>query len=216
MKSMLVLVLAAGFAVSGCATKKYVAREVGAVNTKVENLSTELEKTQERVRNNEVAIDKVGTEAQAGIGEAKAAAGEAKTTADGAMTKAAEAEQAAKGKLVYSVTVSNDKVTFPFNRARLSSEAQALIDEAIANVKAENRGVYIEIEGHTDAVGSDAYNQKLGEDRALAARNYLHDKHGIALARMNVISYGETKPLTDNRTSSNRAANRRVVINFLE
>lgn len=209
MKSVLVLFAAAGLAVSGCATKKYVAREVGAVNTKVEALNTEMEKTQERVRNNEVSIEKVGTDAQAGIGEAKSAA-------ESAMTKATEAEKAAKGKLVYSVTLSNDKVTFPFNRSALSPEAQALVDEAIANVKAENRGIYIEIEGHTDSVGSEAYNQKLGEDRAGAARTYLHDKHGIALSRMNVISYGESKPVSDNRTRANRSANRRVVINFLE
>ena len=169
MKSILVLVVAAGFAVSGCATKKYVAREVGAVNTKVENLNTELEKTQERVRNSEVAIDKVNTDAQSGIGEAKSAAGEAKATADGAMTKASDAEKAAKGKLIYSVTLANDKVQFPFNRAALSPEAQAMIDEAIANVKSENKGIYIEIEGHTDSVGPEAYNQKLGEERADAA-----------------------------------------------
>jgi peptidoglycan-associated lipoprotein len=216
MKSILILVVAAGFAVSGCATKKYVAREVGAVNTKVENLNTELEKTQERVRNNEVALDKVNTDAQAGIGEAKSAAGEAKTTADGALTKATEAEKAAKGKLVYTVTLANDKVMFPFNRAALSPEAQAMIDEAIANVKSENKGIYIEIEGHTDSVGPEAYNQKLGEERAAAARNYLHDKHGIALARINVISYGEAKPVADNKNSAHRAENRRVVINFLE
>ena len=92
-----------------------------------------------------------------------------------------------------------------------------MIDEAIANVKSENKGIYFEIEGHTDSVGPEAYNQKLGEERADAARNYLHDKHGIALARMSVISYGEDKPVTDNKNSSNhRCQNRRVVINFLE
>lgn len=216
MRSILAVVVAAGLAVSGCATKKYVAREVGAVNAKVENLSTELEKTQERVRGNEVRIDKVNADAQSGIGEAKSAAGEAKSAADGAMTRATAAEQAARGKLVYSVTLANDKVTFPFNKATLSPEAQALVDEAIANVKSENKGIYIEIEGHTDSVGSETYNQKLGEERAVAARNYLHDKHGIGLNRIQVISYGEDKPVADNKSAASRSANRRVVINFLE
>ena len=65
---------------------------------------------------------------------------------------------------------------------------------------AENKGVFFEIEGHTDATGEPGYNEKLGEDRAMAVRDYLHDQHGIALSRMEVISYGETKPVADNKT----------------
>jgi outer membrane protein OmpA-like peptidoglycan-associated protein len=199
----------ASIAVSGCATKKYVAREVGGVNQKVDGLSTQVEQTQERVKRNEVRIDEVNQTSQAGIAEAKGSASQA-------MTKATEAEKAAKGKLIYTVTLSNDKVTFPVNRAEVSDEAKALIDEAIAALKAENKGVYFEIEGHTDATGPDEYNLKLGEDRSMAVRNYLHDQHGIALNRIQVISYGETKPVADNKTKDNRAQNRRVVIKVLE
>lgn len=212
MRFYVVPALIAGLAASGCATKKYVNREVGAVNQKVEALSGEVEKTQERVKQNEVRISEVDRTAQA----AQAGAGEAKTSAGQALTKAAEAEKAAKGKLIYTVTLSNDKVTFPFNRAEVSADAKVLIDEAIGPFKAENRGVYFEIEGHTDNVGPEAYNQKLGEDRAMAVRNYLHDEHGIALARMQVISYGESKPVADNKTRDARAQNRRVVIKVLE
>ena len=147
--------------------------------------------------------------AQTGISEAKGSAAQA-------MTKAQEAEKAAKGKIIYTVTLSNDKVTFPVNRAEVSDDAKKLIDEAIAQLKAENKGVYFEVEGHTDASGPEEYNLKLGDDRAMAVRNYLHDAHGIALNRMQVISYGESKPVTDNKTRDNRAQNRRVVIKVLE
>jgi len=201
--------LLASLAVSGCATKKYVSREVGEVNQKVDSLSTEVEKTQERVKRNEVRIDEVNSQAQTGINEAKGSAQQA-------MTKAQEAEKAAKGKIIYTVTLSNDKVTFPVNRAEISDEAKKLIDEAIAQLKAENKGVYFEIEGHTDSSGPEEYNHKLGEDRAMAVRNYLHDAHGVALNRIEVISYGETKPVVDNKTRDNRAQNRRVVIKVLE
>jgi outer membrane protein OmpA-like peptidoglycan-associated protein len=201
--------LIAAVAVSGCATKKYVGREVGEVNQKVDTLTTEVEKTQERVRKNEVRIDDVSRESQAGIAEAKG-------SADRALVRATEAERAAKGKLIYTVTLSNDKVTFPVNRAAISPEAQQMIDQAIAELKAENRGVYFEIEGHTDATGPEAYNLKLGEDRATAVRNYLHDQHNIALNRIELISYGEAKPVVDNKTRANRAQNRRVVIKVLE
>jgi peptidoglycan-associated lipoprotein len=205
----IVLTLVAGVALSGCATKKYVSREVGEVNTKVDTLATEVEKTQERVKRNEVRIDEVNTSAQAGISEAKGSAQQA-------LTRATEAEKAAKGKLIYTVTLSNDKVTFPLNRSAVSKDAQTLVDEAIAQLKAENRGVFFEIEGHTDSTGPDTYNEKLGQDRAMAVRDYLHDTHGIALSRMEVISYGETKPVVDNKNRTNRAQNRRVVIKVLE
>ena len=205
----IVLTLVAGLAVSGCATKKYVSREVGEVNTKVDTLATEVEKTQERVKRNEVRIDEVNSSAQAGISEAKGSAQQA-------LTRATEAERAAKGKLIYTVTLSNDKVTFPLNRSEVSKDAQTLVDEAIAQLKAENRGVFFEIEGHTDSTGPDEYNEKLGGDRAMAVRDYLHDTHGIALSRMEVISYGESKPVVDNKSKANRAQNRRVVIKVLE
>jgi outer membrane protein OmpA-like peptidoglycan-associated protein len=195
--------------VSGCATKKYVGREVGEVNQKVDTLSAEVEKTQERVNRNEVRIDSVAKEAQAGIAEAKGSAQQA-------LVRATEAERAAKGKLIYTVTLSNDRVTFPVNRSQVSPEAKAMIDEAIAQLKAENRGVFFEIEGHTDSTGPENYNLKLGEDRALAVRNYMHDQHGIALSRMELISYGEAKPVIDNKSRANRAQNRRVVIKVLE
>lgn len=209
MKGFILPCLVASLAVTGCATKKYVAREVGGVNQKVDAVSTQVEQTQERVKRNEVRIDEVNQTSQAGIAEAKGSAQQA-------MAKATDAEKAAKGKLIYTVTLSNDKVTFPVNRAAVSDEAKALIDEAIAQLKAENKGVYFEIEGHTDATGPEEYNLKLGEDRAMAVRNYLHDQHGIALNRIQVISYGETKPVADNKTKDNRSQNRRVVIKVLE
>ena len=212
MRSILVPLVAASvasLALSGCATKKYVGREVGEINQKVDTLSGEMEKTQERVKSNEVRIDDVDKQAQAGISDAK---GSAQT----ALKRATEAERAAKGKLIYTVTLSNDKVTFPVNRAAVSPDARSLVDEAIAQLKAENRGVYFEIEGHTDSSGSEAYNEKLGLDRATAVRNYMHDQQGIALNRIEVISYGETKPVVDNKTRDHRAQNRRVVINVLE
>jgi len=212
MRSILVPLVAASvasLALTGCATKKYVGREVGEINQKVDALSGEMEKTQERVKRNEVRIDDVDKQAQAGISDAK---GSAQT----ALKRATEAERAAKGKLIYTVTLSNDKVTFPVNRAAVSPDARTLVDEAIAHLKAENRGVYFEIEGHTDSSGSEAYNEKLGLDRATAVRNYMHDQQGIALNRIEVISYGETKPIVDNKTREHRAQNRRVVINVLE
>lgn len=209
MRTLIMPLLAASMAVAGCAKKSYVQREVGEVNKKVDAVSVEVEKTQQRVQQNEVRIDAVDKQAQSGITEAKGSAA-------AAMTKAQEAERAAKGKLIYTVTLSNDKVRFPVNKAEISDEAKAMIDEAVGPLVKENRGVWFEIEGHTDNTGDAAYNFKLGEERAMAVRDYIAKTHGIALNRLNVISYGEEKPVAENKTRDERAQNRRVVIRILE
>jgi outer membrane protein OmpA-like peptidoglycan-associated protein len=206
--SFLALPIAAVLA-TGCATHTYVNREVGEINKKVDNLTTEVEQTQQRLQRDETRIDDVNQQSQAGITEAKGSAQQA-------MTKADAAEKAARGKIIYTVTLSNDKVTFPIDHAEVSDQAKKVIDDALGDYMAQNRGVYFEIEGHTDSTGPDAYNMQLGEERAVAVRNYLHDSHGVALNRMQVISYGKTKPVVDNNTPQDRAQNRRVVIKVLE
>jgi outer membrane protein OmpA-like peptidoglycan-associated protein len=208
-RNLIVPLLAASVALAGCAKKSYVQREVGEVNKKVDAVSAEVEKTQQRVQQNEVQIAAVDTKAQSGITEAKG-------SAQAAMTKAQEAEKAAKGKLIYTVTLSNDKVRFPVNKAEISDEAKAMIDEAVGPLVKENRGVWFEIEGHTDNTGDAAYNFKLGEERAMAVRDYIAMTHAVALNRLNVISYGEEKPVADNSSRDGRAQNRRVVIRILE
>ena len=189
----------------GCASKKFVVNEVGEVNRKADSLSSELERTQERVRRTETRIDEVNGEAQQG-----------KAVAAAALSKAGEAQQAARGKLIYTVTLSDDLMRFPFDKAEISDEAKGNVDQAIRPVIAQNRGVYFEIEGHTDATGPTEHNLKLGEARAEAVRDYLHDHYGIALSRLAVVSYGETRPVVDNATRENRALNRRVVVKVLE
>jgi peptidoglycan-associated lipoprotein len=206
---LVVPVLAAGVALSGCAKKSFVQREVGEINKKVDAVASEVEKTQARVQQSEVRIEAVDKSAQSGVADAKGSAQQA-------MSKAVDAEKAAKGKLIYTVTLSNDKVTFPVNKAAISDESKKLIDDAVAPLKAANKGVWFEIEGHTDSTGPEAYNMKLGEERAMAVRDYLAMTHGIALARLNVISYGPSKPVEDNKTKEHRAQNRRVVIKILE
>jgi peptidoglycan-associated lipoprotein len=208
-RNVIVPLLAASVALAGCAKKSFVQREVSEVNKKVDAVSVEVEKTQQRVQQNEVRIDAVDKSAQSGISEAKG-------SAQAAMTKAEVAEKAAKGKLIYTVTLSNDKVRFPVNKAEISDEAKALIDEAVAPLVQANRGVWFEIEGHTDNTGDAAYNFKLGEERAMAVRDYIAKKHAVALNRLNVISYGEEKPVAENKTKEDRAQNRRVVIRILE
>ena len=76
--------------------------------------------------------------------------------------------------------------------------------------------MYLEIEGHTDNVGAETYNERLGAERAGHVLKYLNQKGGLPLHAMNAVSYGESQPIADNSTRQGRAQNRRVVIKVLE
>ena len=75
--------------------------------------------------------------------------------------------------------------------------------------------IYLEIEGHTDANGSSEFNRRLGLARAESVRRYLHERHGLPLHKIGVVSYGEEKPVASSETIEGRAKNRRVVVRVL-
>jgi outer membrane protein OmpA-like peptidoglycan-associated protein len=213
---------------TACATKGYVKNQVGQVSSKVDTLGTSLEETQERTKQNEAKIADVDQRSQAGIQGANQAAQTADGKAVAADSKATEAGAAARmaaeradavdkstKRIMYEVVLSEDSGNFKFGQSKLPDEGKAKLDEMIAKILADPKGAYFEIEGHTDNVGSTEGNRRLGLERAEAVKAYLYEQHKIPLHRINVISYGETKPVEKNNTSKNRAMNRRVVIRVL-
>ena len=207
-----------------CATKKFVRNSVGEVNGKVDNLTQSVEETQERTRKNEGAINDVNTKAQAAQGAADAAQQAANSAGNDAKAAGARANAVgektdaldkASKRLVYTVVISEDEGQFKFGKTDLPDEAKAKIDEVINKLKADPNGAFIEIEGHTDNVGGKLVNEKIGMERAEVVKRYLFEQHQIPLHKMNVISYGEEKPVAPNKTKAGRAQNRRVVIKVL-
>ena len=202
---------------TACATKKFVRGEVGQVNTKVQGLSTQLEETQERTKKNEARIAEVDTKAD----EAGKSASAAQSSADAAKSDAAKADahaaavESASKKLIYEVVLNEDEGNFKFGKVDLPDEAKQKIDEMVSHMKADPKNIFIEIEGHTDNVGTKVYNQTLGLERAEAVKRYLYEAHQVPLHKINVISYGEDKPVSPNNTKDGRAQNRRVVIKVL-
>jgi len=209
---------------TACATKGYVKTNVKGVNDKVDTLGQTVEQTQERTRKNEGAIGEVDLKtqaAQSSADQARQAAAVADTEAKAARAradqvggKADELDKASK-RLVYSVVLSEDEGQFKSGKTVLPDEAKAKLDELVTKLKADPNGAYFEIEGHTDARGAKALNEKIGYDRADAVKRYLFEQHQIPLHRMNVISYGPAKPIASNKTREGRAMNRRVVIRIL-
>ena len=211
-----VLALALG-GTAACATKKMVRTHVGEVNAKVDTLSKSVEENQERTRANEGKIGEVDQKAQAAGQRADLAgqrAAEARAAADAVNTRADAIERAAK-RLVYEVTLSEDKGNFKLGKSAMPDDAKADLDQLVQQLKAEPTGAYIEIEGHTDSAGPKDLNYKLGLERAEAVKRYLYDQHQVPLHKISVISYGEEKPIAPNKTRAGRAQNRRVVIKVL-
>ena len=215
-----ILMLALGGA-SACATKGFVKNRVGEVNSKVETLSQSVEANQERTRQNEGRIAQVDQKADAAAQSANAAgqsAQEARNAASAAAGRADEVGVAldkATKRLIYEVVLTEDQANFKFGATKLPDEAKAEIDKVVSQLKADPKGYYLEIEGHTDAVGGKMVNEKIGLQRAEEVKRYLYEQHQVPLHKMNVISYGEEKPAGPNKTKADRAKNRRVVIKVL-
>jgi len=208
-----------------CATKKYVRTEVGTVNSKVDTLSGTLEQTQGRIQQDEAKIGQVDQKAEAAgqsaqkaqstADAATAAISQTRTEVNGRVDKVA-ADVVASRKLMYEVTLSEDQGNFKFGGIDLPDEAKMRLDQVVSDLKGQQgKDLYIEIEGHTDNVGSKDGNYALGLERAEAVKKYLYMQHQVPLHKINVISYGEEKPVAPNNTRTGRAMNRRVVVRVL-
>ena len=204
-----------------CATKKFVRTSVGEVNDKVTSQGKTLEETQERVRVAEGRITEVDAKAAA----AGDSANKANNAAAEASNKATEVGRTAEArsvaiegemrKLIFETVLSEDRGQFKLGKAVLPEDATGALDTMVSQLKTVAKNVWVEIEGHTDSTGDKVMNEKLGLARAEAVKRYLYEHHQIPLHKINVISYGEDKPVAPNNTRDGRAQNRRVVIKVL-
>ncbi|MDE2457312.1 MAG: OmpA family protein, partial [Burkholderiales bacterium] len=103
-----------------------------------------------------------------------------------------------------------DNVLFDFGKADLSAASGAYLDR-VADILNHKTDHSLSLEGHTDNVGSVAFNQKLSEDRAAAVARALIQR-GVAAARLKTVGYGFSRPLAPNDTETGRRLNRRVEI----
>ncbi|TDQ40224.1 OmpA family protein [Thiopseudomonas denitrificans] len=101
------------------------------------------------------------------------------------------------------------EVLFDFDKANVKDGSYADIQN-LAEFMKQYPQLSTTVEGHTDSVGPDAYNQKLSERRANAVRQVLVEQYGVESERVNSVGYGESRPIADNSTKEGRALNRRV------
>jgi OOP family OmpA-OmpF porin len=109
------------------------------------------------------------------------------------------------------VSITLNGVNFDFDKCTLRPDAIAILDEAVRVLNGNE--IRVEVAGHTDAIGTDAYNQKLSECRAKVVADYLISK-GVPNAKIAaVVGYGESRPIDTNDTAEGRARNRRTELN---
>ncbi|WP_166358778.1 OmpA family protein [Pseudomonas akapageensis] len=103
-------------------------------------------------------------------------------------------------------------VLFEFNSAKLTSSDKMRLDKVATRLKQEAPSARLSVTGHTDSVGSDAYNQKLSQRRAQSVTDYLVESGVPRSSFVSVVGMGESQPIADNSTADGRAMNRRVEI----
>jgi outer membrane protein OmpA-like peptidoglycan-associated protein len=173
-------------------------KKIESVETQVEDLQDKQKTTDTRLEDQQKALEQLGQSAK------------------DALQRATEAGVLAKGKVVLQESFTEDRVRFKTNSYDLTKDAKAALDEFAGKVKQLDKGIWIEIQGHTDDTGGADFNDALGQQRAEAVRRYLARQHKIPLSRMSTISYGDSLPVASNKTSKGRSQNRRVVIIVLE
>jgi OmpA-OmpF porin, OOP family len=233
--------LAGMLMISGCASKKYVREQTGAVDTKVTGVSGKLTEVENRTRDNTERIDAVDKRATQGITEARGAATAADTKATAAQTAATAAQTTATGAQQTATTANQgvaaantrittvenrinnlDKytagqtqtVTFRVNSSTLDDAAKTTLDGVASQVSSLTSGFMIEIQGYASADGDVNYNVTLSERRAEAVQRYLVSKN-VPLFRISIVGLGTDKPVGDNKTRAGREQNRRVEVRVL-
>lgn len=184
-----------------CATKKFVRTEVGTVDQQVKDVKTAVDENTKTIQAHEEKLASLGSLITQQGSELK-----------NVETSLEEVRKTAQGKLILKEVLKNDEVKFAFDKAELTAEAKARLDEFVQKLIELDRGLYLEIQGHTDNTGPDSWNMRLGKMRAEAVRDYLYKQHHLPLHRMEVISLGSLVPVADNNSREGRTANRRVEI----
>jgi len=104
-------------------------------------------------------------------------------------------------------------VNFEYDKDQLTAEAKGILDAVVPGLTSQPK-LTLEIGGHTDSRGTDAYNKSLSQRRANSVKAYLIEK-GVSSERLAAVGYGEAKPIADNKTDEGRAENRRVEFQVL-
>jgi len=203
---LLGLLIGVVLATSGCASKKFVSRQIAPVNQRLNQFEkqtndriawmnnkqkNDISQLNERLATTDMKVNEVAQAAQQAQGSASRAMEEATKTRAANSEAISKLESNLNESMNYRL-VDSANVMFAFNKATLTPQARATLDEAIAKFQSAPRGV-VELEGFTDHSGSSNYNLGLSRRRAWAVQRYLVD-HKVPLRSIHLIGMGEGQP----------------------
>ncbi len=188
--SVAALALAAGaLSLGACATEKYVNEHVAVVDQKAQATQSQVDQQGQAIQQHDTRLSQLD-----------------QATKD-AMQRADAANKAAQGKFTYTPVLTDDSIKFNNQSAKLTAEAQTRLMDLVSKLKSDNKNVFVEIQGHTDA----REPMSIGQRRAEAVRQFMNQQ-GVALNRMQTIDYGKDQPVASNDSRAGRAQNRCVVL----
>jgi outer membrane protein OmpA-like peptidoglycan-associated protein len=210
-----------------CATKKHVREQLSPVQQQVSEVQKkaqdnttaigDLDRNVAQVNEKALEADKKAAAAGQAADKAAQAANQAQTAANSAttlaqqsLTRAGEIEKRIGNLDNYKLTTT-EKVYFRLNRADLSDEEKAKLDQAVQNLQ-NNKNYIIEVAGYTDKTGTRALNLDLSRRRAEAVVRYLTVQHNVPLRKIHDVGVGPDFPDAVNKTRADRKENRRVDI----
>ena len=223
---------------TGCATKKYVAKTVAPVETRVTGTETknaeqdktiasqgnEIQELDRDLSRTKEKLNDTDNKANQGIQAAKAAdqkAGDARQAADGAQQSANNAKTFAEqgldrlGRTVDGMNkfqmTKSETVLFKVNDYKLTDDAKQQLDDLAKQATSMDRYV-IELQGFTDKTGNMSYNDMLSQRRAEAVARYLTNQYKIPVRNITMLGEGYAQPVADDKTRDGRKQNRRVEI----
>lgn len=229
--TVLLAVLATVGISTGCATRKYVRTQVGTSANEINAKMDEKDKTlQGAIDQNGNQINELGgvtrehsqqiATLDSGLKATDSKAGQALTTGQNAQNAATQAnnhvntlDQAFQNRNHYT-QLSENSVQFKFNSSTIDKDQFAALDEIANKLKSDPNAILV-LEGRTDNAGDPTYNIQLGEKRLEAVVRYLVVEQGVPMQQIYKTSFGEDKPVADNKTKEGRAQNRAVVIRIM-
>jgi outer membrane protein OmpA-like peptidoglycan-associated protein len=164
----------------------------------------------ERVAQSELRLDELATTLPERLGQTEQRVDGLSAAVKEAMAQAAQENIRLNGREAFTTLLTEDKTLYPINSPELGGQDAGKLDALVAELARLGQDYHLEIQGHADNIGPDDYNYAMARGRAEAVARYLHERKGIPLSRMSVISYGAGQPL--DRSGTN---NRRIVVRAL-
>lgn len=176
-------------------------------STRTANLQNELPAMHEQLAKSGGRVDSLSSR----LAQLEQRLVQTERTAQEALDLANGDERAFRGRMLFSVTLHDDKTLYPINSPDLGQGDISVLDGLVKRLKPLDKHYHLVIEGHTDDYGSDDNQYELGRARAEVVKRYLNEKEGIPLARMSVVSFGAADPLPGYGHS-----NRRIVVQVMQ